>query len=353
MIGRRRFIVGALLGATALTGAGGALVASSGDGNAPATDVESSDTPAGSELVEVGRGDLTDTRDFNGTLTYGDSLDLPIAATGIVTARPEAGSVIEPGEELLRINNRPVFLARSDLPMYRTLRTKPDVKRTGQKYMAGFDVVHLQGFLLDAGFDDDGKLDEIDGQFGPSTVRAVKAWQKSVGLPVTGEVDRTQMIFMPEAVRIDTTHQMGVEFTRLAATANEQTVTFSITSRDRRLVAVGNEVQITAGDVTTTGAVERIERTTDAQGNSTLRVTLSLAHVLPVDAGTPEVIVVEVLATDVLTVPVRALLAVSEGGFAVERPDGTLSRVDVGAVANSVAEITGELSPGDQVVVPT
>lgn len=356
MIGRRQFVVGAVLAGTTLTGAGGALLATS-DGSdgapAPSDTEDSAVVSAGSELAVVGRGDISEAKDFNGTLNYGASADLPIAANGIVTNRPDAGTVVEPGQELIRLDNAPVYLAEGDLPMYRTLRKTPDVKLKGEKYMIGFDVGQLQIFLMQAGFDGDGKLTEADGRFGPTTEKAVKAWQKSVGLRQSGEVDRTQLIFMPHAVRIDTTHQLGVEFTELPATSSEQSVSFGLSSRDRRLVAVGDTVAVVAGDVSTTGTITRVERTTTGDGGSGLQASMTLADDLPVDAGSPKVTITEIRATDVLTVPVRALLAVSEGGFAVELPNGQLVRVEVGDVANGVAEIAGDVTVGDQVVVPT
>jgi len=61
-------------------------------------------------------------------------------------------------------------------------------------------------------------------------------------------------------------------------------------------------------------------------------------------------------ASDVLIVPVSALLAVAEGGFAVEviDPSGThLVRVDVGTVVDARAEISGDIDAGAHVVVPS
>ena len=67
--------------------------------------------------------------------------------------------------------------------------------------------------------------------------------------------------------------------------------------------------------------------------------------------------VVEVVAEDALLVPASALLALAEGGFAVEvpTPDGTrLVAVDVGEVLDGRAEISGrDIAEGSQVVIPT
>ena len=57
-----------------------------------------------------------------------------------------------------------------------------------------------------------------------------------------------------------------------------------------------------------------------------------------------------------LAVPVEALLALAEGGYAVEVSDGDgtthLVGVELGVFADGLVEITGDVEAGDQVVVP-
>jgi hypothetical protein len=43
----------------------------------------------------------------------------------------------------------------------------------------------------------------------------------------------------------------------------------------------------------------------------------------------------------VLAVPVQALLALASGGYALQQPDGTLIPVEVGAIVNDQAEVSG------------
>jgi len=59
-------------------------------------------------------------------------------------------------------------------------------------------------------------------------------------------------------------------------------------------------------------------------------------------------------ATGVLAVPVRALLALAEGGYAVERVTGATTElvpVTLGAFADGYVQITGNVAAGDTVVV--
>ena len=54
--------------------------------------------------------------------------------------------------------------------------------------------------------------------------------------------------------------------------------------------------------------------------------------------------------------PVEALLALAEGGYAVEVDDGGaathLVGVELGVFADGWVEVTGDVEAGDQVVVP-
>jgi hypothetical protein len=61
-------------------------------------------------------------------------------------------------------------------------------------------------------------------------------------------------------------------------------------------------------------------------------------------------------ASGVLIVPVSALLAVANGGFAVEVVAGSgteLIAVEVGTVVDTQAEISGAVEAGDVIVVAT
>lgn len=354
---RRTLLGGVFAGAIGATVAGGALVASSPDSTTPDSDSEQISTGAGLTATAE-RRTLSQSKEFNAQVSYGDTFTVPTTAQGVVTSRPERGIVIEPGDELFRVDNKPVFLAQGYMPMYREMKKTPDVKVKGEKYMRGYDVAHLQQFLIEAGFDDDGELVEPTGEFDPVTEKAVKAWQKSVGHASTGRVGRDQLVIHPEAVRVDATMQLGGDFQGLSASSISQHLSFNVASRDRQLVSEGGTVTIEAPDGTAVdGTVTELERSVDEQGSSIIKATVIPESPLPIDATAAVVTATEVLADDVLAVPVRALLAVSQGGFAVEKAtpgaDGRrqLVRVDVGEVAGGFAEVSGELEVGERVVV--
>jgi hypothetical protein len=75
------------------------------------------------------------------------------------------------------------------------------------------------------------------------------------------------------------------------------------------------------------------------------------------DQAPVEVQIVTVQAEDALAVPVESLLALAEGGYALERSDGALLGVEVGAFADGYVEVVpvdgADLAEGDEVVVPS
>ncbi len=109
--------------------------------------------------------------------------------------------------------------------------------------------------------------------------------------------------------------------------------------------------ELVAATVSDVGAAE----TDEASGSTTLPVTLTMAGAPDVADGTPVEVHVEVAAAEgVLAVPVEALLALAEGGYAVEMVDGATTRlvgVEVGVFADGFVEIAGDIDAGASVVV--
>jgi peptidoglycan hydrolase-like protein with peptidoglycan-binding domain len=305
------------------------------------------------ETAEVTRGDLTTDADHTAQVGYGDAWALPLRPGGVVTASPSIGTVVDFGDELVRVDNLPIVLVEGGFPMYRELA----LASTRQ---VGFDVLQLQHFLLANGFDADGEL-TADGEFGLPTRDAVRDWQASVGRSETGRVDGTQLLFSPTPLRLASSPRIGAAFDGLQVTDVDPVVTIETDSEDLVDLPVDGEVTIElAAGTMHTGTVTGRERVVGADGAtswvSTVAVTAALVADLDVDETSVLVHTTTIEADDVLIVPVSALLAVAEGGFAVEvvTPGGTrLVAVDVGTVIDARAEIIGDVDAGQHVVVPT
>jgi peptidoglycan hydrolase-like protein with peptidoglycan-binding domain len=280
---------------------------------------------------------------------------------GTVTALPDGGSVVERGEALYELDGQPSgILMYGDRPAWRELTSG----------LEGEDVRQLQENLLELGLGGDELT--ASGTFDEATMAAVKAWQASLGKPETGVVELGEIIFQPGAVRVaghsvsvGDTVTAGLEV--LTATSTDRVVTVDLAADDQGLVTTGDKVEIDLPDGTrATGSVATVGTVAiAAEGQATPTVEVTIVLDDPAASGTIDQAPVDVLITtlsreDILAVPVNALLALLEGGYAVEvaAADGTttLVGVETGLFQDGWVEIdvtSGALSEGDQVVVPS
>lgn len=308
----------------------------------------SSGSSAALPTVRAARGSLIARNEFQGVVTHGESWALPIHAAGLVTEAPAVGQVISPGEELLRIDNRPVYLAQGSMPLYRTLA----LSATRGDRLRGVDVAQLQRFLALSGAQ--GATDvTADGVFGPSTHKAVRSWQGAVGLPRTGAVEATDLVFAASAVRVAGVDRVGATFSALTVTDDVPTIQLSLSGRDRSLLADGDAVTVITATEEVSGVVASVSMTIGNDGQRGSTVTVLPEGELDADLGEVVVMAERELASDAVLVPASALVALSDGGYAVELADTTptLVRVEIGAVLDGQVEVTSGLRAGQVVVV--
>jgi hypothetical protein len=164
------------------------------------------------------------------------------------------------------------------------------------------------------------------------------------------------MVFNPEPLRIASEQGVGAVFEQLEVTAWEPTVTVDVANRDRPLLTVGTPVTIEFGDGTEVeGTVSEQVTVPQDDGTTQARSTIEPHGEVPGETGQVTIAVDAVLASDVLIVPVGALLALAEGGYAVEVVDGAgasrLVGVDIGEILDGRAEVSGAVQVGDTVLV--
>lgn len=298
----------------------------------------------------VSRRTLQTAEEFEGSLGYGEQFALPGFATGTVSWVPEKGTVMRPGDMLYKVDEKPTYWTRGDVPMYRELSS-------GSK---GSDVEQLQRYLQEEEYLSADL--EIDGKYGRATREAVKDWQDDNGLDDTGRIDGTQLLFLPyDSIRVAATPRIGEQAGGgvLQVTEPKLYVTLDVSARKKAAFEGSPSIEVETADGTRLAAsVTSIEaqQSQDAFGGQTYRVRLELEAADSRDPGQVSVDVIDVLASDVLAVPARALVALVEGGYAVEtlNSDGTTGYVAVtlGEFAGGWVEIDGNLSEGDPVVVP-
>ncbi|MFJ4783785.1 peptidoglycan-binding protein [Streptomyces sp. NPDC088794] len=328
--------------------------------------------PAGAQVktatARVTRADLADTQEMTGTLGFGTEQPFTGTKPGTVTWLPAGGATITRGKTLYKVDDRPVPVFYGATPLFRTLGTPGqagnDVTVVAENLRAlGYDIDRIPGSggaAVDDGAD--------HGRFTSMLAAALKRWQKQVGLKPTGRLDAGDVAVLPGEVRVGAlSAQLGADaktaLMTLSSTA--KSVTVPVAATEIGLVRKGARVTVVlpAGKETR-GRVDRVSRiavsgdqSTGAQDGTPAKLDVRVQlgdsdDVRGLDAATVRVRFTTRTRKGVLTVPVGALLALSEGGYALQRPDGTLIPVRTGMFARGLVEIRGAgLKSGTVIVV--
>lgn len=313
--------------------------------------VDTADELVSLTTAEVTSTDLLEEIEWTGTLDFTGRTSVTRTA-GTVTAVVEPGTMIEQGEPLVEIDGEPVVLFLGETPFYRTMADDTE----------GPDVFELESNLVALGFDPDGTV-TVDEDFTYYTELMVERWQEAIGLEITGTVDADAAVVVASPMVLlsgpDVGAQSNGELLELAP-PSEMVVTVPVAVTDADEWNVGDQATVELADESTVEAVVieiGTEVTTDAEG-STLEVTLEpVGDSSGLFEGEVTVTTVGEAILGATVVPTRALVALAEGGFAVEVVDGTgaskLIGVEIGAFDDGIVEIVaGDLTPGDAVVVP-
>jgi hypothetical protein len=378
-------------------------------GGADAAGVFTSAKPAASNngyatsTKAVTRGSLTEQTQENGTLGDAGSYTVVVpgsssgsagsassgpsgSGSGTFTWLPAVGQTIRQGQAIYQVSGTPVVLLYGNVPAYRDL----------SEGMTGADVTELNTGLVKLGYATASALGPRSGwdYFSGETAYALGLLQAHLGLTQTGTLPLGQAVFLPSAVQITGLGTGAVPGGSAAAGATVLTgssltpvVTMDLDASMQTEVAVGNKVSVTLPDGSvTTGVISSVSTATSSSSSSsssssangsnsgssepgsgssgsaaaTITVVVSLTD--PKAAGSLTQIPVQVTITtgsvsNVLIVPVDALLAQPGGGYAVEvtGPGGHhLVKVTPGLFddAAGTVQVTGNLAPGQRVVVP-
>ncbi|MFE9442903.1 peptidoglycan-binding protein [Streptomyces sp. NPDC006602] len=396
--GRRTALIACAVVVVSAVAVVGALGLGGGEDDGPSA------PPRAGSLVPVTRATLTERTQVDGQLGYGTEIPLPVKATGTVTWLPEAGTMAERGDTLLRVDDRPVLLLYGSLPMYRDLGltatasaggtasggetsggdTAEGAAASGERQsdggtgkaaaaspsapptstgaqvaeateLKGMDVLQFETNLAALGYTGF----TVDETFTAKTADAVERWQKSLGVPETGTVGIGDVIYSAGKVRI------GRPGVRLGEAVGENALTYTGTARkvvvnasagDASWAVRGTAVQVQLPDgKSVKGEVASVGRQASApeggsgedgsgQGAATLPVTITIKDQKSVgrlESGPVTVEYVGREVKDVLAVPVAALVALAEGGHGLETADGSFVAVKTGLFADGKVEVSG------------
>jgi hypothetical protein len=359
---RRRVLVGA--GVLVVGGVAAVVVTRGGGGDGDDGDL------AATTVATAESRDLVVADTYEGQLGYGDARSYVTDRAGVVTTVAASGSIVDLGGSLFSVDFEPTVVLRGAVPAYRAL----DVDAHD-----GPDVQQLEQALVDLGH---GAGVTVDEHFDSGTAAAVKRWEDALDrAEPDGRVELGDVAFAAGPVRVGTiTADVGTRVqegsTVLEATPTEHVVTVDLDASRSNELEPGTKVGLTMPDgAETTGTVATIgseaESSDDGQeggglgpgggGGPTVPVTITLddpTAAAGFDTGSVDVAIERSRQDDATAVPVTALLALTEGGYAVQLPGageapGRLVAVEVGTYADGWVGVTGEgLEPGTKVVVP-
>ncbi|GAA1618090.1 HlyD family efflux transporter periplasmic adaptor subunit [Actinoplanes couchii] len=323
----------------------------------------------------VVRTDLSVTASLTGSLGYGGAVPVKGGPDGIVTWLPRSGAQIRRGEQVFRADDRPVPLFYGVMPLYRDLVTPGMVGRdvrivavnlralgypVGRQPGAGQTVTRTVPVPATAPSAAPGTKTERttvrkgEGVLTSGLIAALKRWQQDRNLPVTGTIGPGDVVVLPGAVRVDAVTALKGDSAAtplMTVTSTAKVVTASVAVEVAGTIRAGDRVTVLLpGDTSVPGEVSAVgtEVQPGEDGGSagepkrTVTVTLdSTKQLNGIEAAQVQVELAGETREGVLAVPVGALVALSEGGYAVQVSGGGLVAVETGLFAKGLVEVTG------------
>jgi len=335
-------------------GAASAFLVNRGD-TSQAADQTAAAVPV--NTTKVAQQTLKDTESADGELGFGTTSAAVNRAAGTITGVPDSGQEFRRGHTVYSVDNKPTTLMYGALPAYRKLSDGSE----------GTDVLQLEQNLSAMGYTGF----TVDDEYTDATAEAVEEWQEDLGLDETGVVELGSVLFAPGHIRVDSVEAqegtpIGPNQNVLTYTGTTKAVTVQLDAADQRLAKPNAKVDVTLSDgATVPGRVEKVStviipaESPDKDPETKVEAIVAIDNQKAVAAWSLASVDVTFTASErknVLTVPVSALVALSEGGFGVEVSDGTASRyvpVKTGLFAGGKVEISGAgIKAGTEVGIP-
>jgi hypothetical protein len=345
--------------------------------------------PPALSTTTVVRTDLTTTATYTATVGFDALQTVSGTGSGVITRLPAAGSVIKRGQPIYWVNDQPVVIFYGTTPLFRTLRvpdptaaqvslqsaqaallaaqqalsTAEKQKPLNQVTVAQDSAAVAQAqntvntdqaalnqastpptgqdvALVAANLAALGDLPESEADTSTWTEalsQAVGDFQRAAGMTETGTLSPGQVVVVPGPSRVGAvTAHVGDPASSpvLSLTGTAKMITFT-GSGD---LHPGQTLTVS----TAAGAPQSGRIVTVAPAGSKLQVQAQADNPGAMPAsGSLSVTVVTASRPGVLAVPVEALLALANGGYALQTPAGHLLPVSIGLISNDQVEVSG------------
>jgi Putative peptidoglycan binding domain len=297
------------------------------------------------------------------------SADEAVAANpnATFTTVPTVGTVVHQGQSVYSLNGDPVPLFYGTATPYRALYIGVS---------PGPDITQLEENLIALGFE----RGTTGDQFNSTTEAAVRAWQASLDEPDTGIVALGDVVVEPGPIEIATVSvttgmQASGGTAILTASSTSPVVTIDLDPSLESDVKVGDQVTITLpNNATTSGVISSVgtvatsssssSSSTSSSSSSGATITVLATLSNPKDAAGYEeapvnASITNASVTNVLAAPVDALLALANGGYALEEISSNgvhhLLAVTPGLFDDQagMVQVSGRgLAAGQKIVIP-
>ena len=195
--------------------------------------------------VSIQKGDLAKKEEYNGTLRQTDKKILNSPTNGVVTFLPKEGSVVNFGEVLFIIDNKPVILLQGSIPFYRTLDLNSD---------PGVDIQQVEEALVYLGYADSTFVpDEV---FDEQTSKMLNTLYIDYGIDTKSEITPTEQVLI---------NQKQDEIELLENTVSDGGTTLSEVNNKKKLLddAKENATKENAAWQAAENEIERIQNLID------------------------------------------------------------------------------------------
>ena len=195
--------------------------------------------------VSIQKGDLAKKEEYNGTLRQTDKKILNSPTNGVVTFLPKEGSVVNFGEVLFIIDNKPVILLQGSTPFYRTLDLNSD---------PGVDIQQVEEALVYLGYADSAFVpDEV---FDEQTSKMLNTLYIDYGIDTKSEITPTEQVLI---------NQKQDEIELLENTVSDGGTTLSEVNNKKKLLddAKENATKENAAWQAAENEIERIQNLID------------------------------------------------------------------------------------------